>query len=68
MEEQLAELQVLFMDQLQNMETMSEQLIAHSKRLNELEDKFSLLESKINQVLELSTEMLEVIDEVPPHY
>ena len=68
MEEQLAELQMLFMDQLKNMETMSEQLIAHSRRLDTLEEKFSVLETKINQVLELSSEMLEVIDEVPPHY
>jgi len=69
MYEQISELQMLLMEQQQSLETMSEQVMAHSNKIRELEEKIELIHIKLNQILALSTQALEAMDEPsPPHY
>ena len=68
MEESLAELQILLMEQQRSMETMSEQLAALSQKLMGLEKKTMLLESRIGQFMELAAQGRVETDEQPPHY
>ena len=66
MQEDLAELQILLMDQQRSIESLSEQLIAHTKRFDAMERKLLVLESKLNTFSEGKSG--EVSDERPPHY
>ncbi|MCY3768734.1 MAG: SlyX family protein [Gammaproteobacteria bacterium] len=68
MEESLAELQVLLMEQQRSMDTMSDQLVVLSQKLIGLEEKTTRLESKIRQFAEISVPGGLATDEKPPHY
>ena len=68
MDDSLAELQILLMEQQRSMETMSEQLAALSQKLMGLEKKTTLLESRIGQFMELAAQGHVETDEQPPHY
>ena len=68
MKKALTDLQMLVMEQQRSVESMSEQLIAQSRDITLLEKRLALLESRLNQVIELAGQEKSVVDEKPPHY
>ena len=68
MEENIAELQMLVMEQQQALEVLSQQLIDQSARFTELEKKLAVLESKLIQLAEQGSPDGSLSNERPPHY
>jgi uncharacterized coiled-coil protein SlyX len=68
MDDQLAELQMLLMDQQQSLEEMSQQLVTHTADIEALDMKMALLESRLKLALESISGEQPVADEKPPHY
>ena len=66
--EQIAELQIILMDQQQTMEDFSAQLIGFSDRLARLEHKQQILEDRVRQLAETPGEEADIGDDKPPHY
>ena len=66
--EQIAELQIILMDQQQTMEDFSAQLIGFGERLARLEQKQEILEDRVKQLVEMPGEKTGADDEQPPHY
>jgi len=67
-DENITELQILVMEQQQALETMSQQLIDQSSRVEKLEKKLAALESKLQQFAEQPGPGDSPTDERPPHY
>ena len=68
MEEQLIELQMLLMDLQQSIDSLGNQQIEVSGRLDTLDKRVLSLEEKLKLVLESLPESAPAIDEKPPHY
>ena len=70
MDEELARLQVLLMEQQSAMETLNEQVLSQERRFIALERKLALLEQRLEMILELgrSGSASPPADEKPPHY
>ena len=66
--DQIAELQIILMDQQQTMEDFSAQLIGFGERLAGLEQKQKILEDRVRQLAEMPGEKTALDDEQPPHY
>lgn len=68
MKNQLAELQMLLMEQQRSVESLSEQLIAQSRQVLLLEKKIEMLQSRLQLLNEPAEQNKPVGDEKPPHY
>lgn len=68
LQDSIAELQILIMDQQQAIETLSDQLIAQSTRTDLLQMQLSKLESRLSQIAEPSSDQQVSADQKPPHY
>ena len=66
--DQIAELQIILMDQQQTMEDFSAQLIGFGERLARLEQKQETLEDRVRQLAEMPGGKTGLDDEQPPHY
>ncbi|WP_423908652.1 SlyX family protein [Candidatus Spongiihabitans sp.] len=68
MKNELAELQMLLMDQQRSLESLSEQLIAQADKVLVLERKIEWLQSRLERFNELADQDKPAGDERPPHY
>ena len=68
MKNELAELQMLLMDQQRSLESLSEQLIAQADKVLVLEKKIEWLQSRLERFNELTAQDKLAGDERPPHY
>lgn len=70
LEQEIANLQVLLMEQQVALETLGEQVLAHGRRFDALEKLLQLMEIKLNAVAESdnSGEDSASLHEKPPHY
>ncbi len=68
MENDLAELQMLLMEQQRSLESIGEQLIIQSNKVSVLEKKVNLLAGKLRDFGGLSGQDNPEADPQPPHY
>ena len=68
MSEQIAELQIVLMDQQQTMEAFSAQLVGFGERLARLEQNVERVGDKVQALADLAPEETGVDGQRPPHY